>query len=221
VCAVLGGLVLVAFVVVARPSPSVLRAALMGAAGLVSLATGRAGRALPVLSATTLVLLSVDPGLAGDAGFALSVLATAALLLVAPGWARGLTRLHVPPVVAESVAVAAAAHLVTAPVIAALSGRVSLVAVPANVLAEPVVAPATVLGFGAAVVGPASSDAARLLAWLAGWPCRWLVGVADRLGGVAGAAVSWPAGCCCSLRRPRYGRWRAARAPGPSSRPGC
>ena len=40
----------------------------------------------------------------------------------------------------------------TAPVIAGISGRVSLVAIPANVLAEPVVAVATVLGFVAAAV---------------------------------------------------------------------
>jgi competence protein ComEC len=95
---------------------------------------------------------------------------------------------------AESVAVAAAAHVVTAPVIAALSGRVSLVAVPANVLAEPAVAPATVLGFGAALVAPEAVTPARLLADLAGWPCRWLVGVADRFGAVDGAAVPWPDG---------------------------
>ena len=49
-----------------------------------------------------------------------------------------------PVGLAESVAVAAAAHVVTAPVVAAISGRVSLVAMPANVLAEPVVALTTV-----------------------------------------------------------------------------
>ncbi len=47
-------------------------------------------------------------------------------------------------------AVAAAANLVTAPVIAAISGRISLVSVPANLLAEPVVAAVTMVGFAAA-----------------------------------------------------------------------
>ena len=59
---------------------------------------------------------------------------------------------------------ATAAHLVTAPVIAALSGRVSLVAVPANVLAEPAVPVATVFGFGAAVIAPIWASGARGLA---------------------------------------------------------
>jgi competence protein ComEC len=124
----------------------------------------------------------------------MSVLATAALLLIAPGWAAALRRRRVPPVVAESVAVAAAAHLVTAPVIAAISGRLSIVAIPANVLAEPVVAVTTVLGFGAAVVAPASMGLGVVLAQLAGWPCRWLVWVANFFGSRHGATLPWPSG---------------------------
>ena len=194
VCAVAGGLVLVLFVAVARPSPSVLRAALMASIALVSLATGRPRAALPGLAAATLALLVWDPTLAGSASFAMSVLATAALLLIAPGWATALRERHVPPVLAESVAVAAAAHIVTAPVVAAISGRVSLVAIPANVLAEPVVAVTTVLGFAAALLAPLWLGGGSALAWAAGWPCRWLVWVAERFGGLHGATVPWPGG---------------------------
>jgi competence protein ComEC len=199
VSAVLGGLVLVMFVVVARPSPSVLRAAFMAVIALVSLASGRPRAALPALSAGVLALLLWQPALAGSASFTMSVLATAALLVIAPGWAAALRRRHVPPGIAEALAVAAAAHLVTAPVVAAISGRVSLVAIPANVLAEPVVALITVLGFGAAVLAPAWFGAARLLAQLAGWPCRWLVFVADHLGGLHGATLAWPGGAAGGL----------------------
>jgi len=189
-----GVVVLVMFVVLARPSPSVLRAALMAGIALVSLATGRPRSAVPGLAAAVLLLLLWDPTLAAQASFAMSALATAALLLIAPGWAAALRRRRVPVGVAESVAVAAAAHVVTAPVIAAISGRVSLVAVPANVLAEPVVAPITVLGFVAAVLAPVWLAPASALAWVAGWPCRWLVAVAERFGGMTGATVPWPGG---------------------------
>ena len=96
--------------------------------------------------------------------------------------------------VAESVAVAAAAHLITAPVVAAISGGVSVVAVAANVLAEPVVAAATVLGFGAAVIALGWLAGGAALAWLAGWPCRWLVAVAEFFGGLHGASIPWPGG---------------------------
>lgn len=194
VCAAVGGAALLMFVVVARPSPSVLRAALMGAIALVSIGTGRPRAALPAVSAAVLVLLVWDPALAGSASFAMSVLATVALLLVAPGWARALRERGVPLGVAEAVAVAAAAHLVTAPIIAAISGRVSLVAIPANVLAEPVIAIVTVVGFAAAVVAPAWPGGGAALVWVAGWPCRWLVGVADYFGGLSGAMLPWPGG---------------------------
>ena len=192
--AVLGAAVLLGFVVVARPSPSVLRAAGMAVIALVSLATGRPAAAVPGLAAVVLALLLWDPLLGGSASFAMSVLATAALLLIAPAWARGLQTRRVPAGLAGLIAVAAAAHLVTAPVVAAISGRVSLVAVPANVLAEPAVAVTTVLGFAAALVAPWWPGGGVALAWLAGWPCRWLVSVADFFGTVQVAQVRWPSG---------------------------
>jgi competence protein ComEC len=193
-CGAAGALVLVVFVAVARPSPSVLRAALMASIALAALASGRPRQALPALSAAVLALLLWDPELAGNPGFAMSVLATAALLVLAPPWAEALRRRRVPVGVAEAVAVAAAAHLVTAPVIAAISGRVSLVAIPANVLAEPVVAVTTILGFAAAVVSPLWLAPGALLAGLAGWPCRWLVWDANFFGGLHGATLAWPGG---------------------------
>ena len=194
VCAVVGAAVVAMFVVVARPSPSVLRAALMALIALVSLATGRPRAGVPTLAAVVLVLLAWQPTLAGSASFTMSVLATAALMIIAPGWAATLRRHRVPLGIAESVAVAAAAHVVTAPVIAAISGRISVVAIPANALAEPVVAPITVLGFVAAAIAPVWLGAGTALAWLAGWPCRWLVEVADFFGGLHGATVPWPGG---------------------------
>ncbi len=197
--AAIGFTVLLAFVIVARPSPSVLRAALMTAITLFGLACGRERDTLPALSATVLVLLVWQPALALDLGFILSVLATSALILIAPGWAMALRRRRVPAVLAEGMAVAAAAHVVTAPVIAGVTGQVSLVAIPANLLAEPVVAAATVLGFLAAVVAPFTATGGAALAQLAGLPCRWLIVVADYFGGLHGATVPWPTGLVSAL----------------------
>ena len=194
VCAVGSGLVLIAFVVVARPSPSVLRAATMSGIALIALAVGRPRLAVPILAAAVLGLLVWRPTLANDAGFTMSVLATGSLLVIAPTWAAGLRRRRVPPIIAESVAVAAAAHLVTAPVIAAISGTVSLVAIPANILAEPVVAAATIAGFGAALTAPILMPMGQFLATLAGLPCRWLVWVASWFGTLPGALLPWPTG---------------------------
>lgn len=188
------GLALVGFVILVRPSPSVVRAAAMGAIGLAALAAGRPRAALPALAAAVAGLVLLDPDLAGDPGFALSVCATGGLLLLAPGWRDALRRRGVPPGLAEALAVPAAAQLACGPVIAALSATVSLVAVPANLLVVPAVAPATVLGVLAAVLSPVWPAGAEFLAWLASWPARWLVAVATHGAGLPAGNLPWPGG---------------------------
>ncbi|SSC22075.1 competence protein ComEC, partial [Klenkia terrae] len=192
--AAVGVLGLVGFVLLARPSPSVLRAAAMGAVTLLALASGRSRVAVPALAAAVCVLVLVDPGLARDGGFALSVAATAGIVLLAPGWSRAWRRRGIPALLADALAVSAAAGLVTAPLVAGMSGLVSAVSLPANLLAAPAVAPATVLGLLAVLAGPVSPAVADLLVWLAGWPTRWLVLVADRAAAVPDGATGWPAG---------------------------
>ncbi|MCW2508850.1 MAG: hypothetical protein JWP68_1998 [Modestobacter sp.] len=192
--AVVAALAIAGFVVLARPGASVLRAAVMGGVALLALASGRSRAAVPALSAAVVVLLLVEPTLATDAGFALSVAATAAIVLLAPSWSRSLRRRGSPRPLADALAVSAAAGLVTAPLVAALSGVVSVVSLPANLLAAPAVAPATVLGLVAALASPVSPRAADVLTWLAGWPVRWLVTVAERAAAVPDGATGWPNG---------------------------
>ncbi|MBT8225485.1 MAG: ComEC/Rec2 family competence protein, partial [Dactylosporangium sp.] len=211
-------LALVGFVILARPSPSVLRAAAMAGLALLALATGRQRAAVPALATAVTVLVVVDPGLASDLGFALSVLATAGLLLLAPRMVAALRQRHVPRCVAEMLAVPAAAQLACAPVIAAVSGTVSLVAVPANLLATPVVAPTTVLGVGATLLSPLWPAGAQYGAWLASWPARWLVWIAHGGAAVPAGALPWPGGvrgglllACAGIGvwiMLRAGRWR-------------
>ena len=190
VCAV----ALAGFVVLARPSPSVVRAAAMGAIGLLGLASGRPRAALPALGAGVAVLVVLDPELAGDPGFALSVLATAGLLLLAPVWRDALRRRGFPAGVAEALAVPAAAQVACGPVVAGLSASVSIVAVPANLLVVPAIAPATVLGVAAAVLSPVWPGGAEFAAWLSQWPARWLVLVATYGARVPAGALPWPGG---------------------------
>ncbi|WP_410811392.1 ComEC/Rec2 family competence protein [Micromonospora sp. 067-2] len=188
------GVALVGFVLLVRPSPSVVRAATMGAIGLAALAAGRPRAALPALAAAITVLVLADPELAGDPGFALSVLATGGLLLLAPRWRDGLRRRGVPAGLAEALAVPAAAQLACGPVVAGISGTVSLVAVPANLLAVPAIAPATVLGVLAAIVSPVWPAGAEFAAWLASWPAWWLVVIAKQGARLPAGNLPWPGG---------------------------
>ncbi|MER7492340.1 ComEC/Rec2 family competence protein [Streptomyces pharetrae] len=190
--ALLGGMLTLGFVVVCRPDPSVLRAAACGAVTLLALATGRRRSLIPALATAVLLLVLYDPWLSRSYGFLLSVLATGALLTLAPRWSAALCRRGVPPRPAEALAAAAAAQAVCAPVVAVLSARVSLVAVPCNLLAECALAPATVLGFAALAAAPVAMPVARALAWCAGWPAGWIAGIARTGAALPGAGVDWP-----------------------------
>ncbi|WP_433376353.1 ComEC/Rec2 family competence protein [Actinoplanes sp. CA-142083] len=192
--AVVCAIVLVGFVILARPSPSVVRAAAMGGIGLIGLASGRPRAALPALSAAVAVLILYDPELAADPGFALSVLATAGLLLLAPPWRDALRRKGWPPGAAEALAVPAAAQVACGPVVAGLSGAVSIVAIPANLVVVPAIAPATLLGVASAVLSPVWPAGAEFVAWLAHWPAKWLVVVATYGARVPAGALPWPDG---------------------------
>ena len=180
------------FVVLARPEPSVLRAAAMGALALLALATGRRRRSLAALAATVVVLLLVDPWLSRSYGFVLSALATGALVTLATAWTARWSGVGVPRPLAAAFAAPLAAQLVCAPVVVLLSDQVSLVAVPANLLAGPAVAPATVLGVLATVASAVHPGAAAGLAWAAGGFVWWIVHVARWSAGLPAAAVGWP-----------------------------
>jgi competence protein ComEC len=185
--------VLAGFVVVARPQPSVLRAAVMGGLALLGMAGARRSRGVPLLAGAGVVLLAVDPWLARSAGFALSCLATGGLLLLAPVWTRALAR-RLPPVLAAGLAVPAAAQAACGPVLVLLQPSVGTLSVPANLLAEPAVAPATVLGVVAALLAPVWPPAAHLLARLGGLATAWIAVVAHRAAVLPWALVPWPAG---------------------------
>ncbi|MER6984013.1 ComEC/Rec2 family competence protein, partial [Streptomyces carpinensis] len=163
-----------------------------GAVALLALATGRRRSLIPALATAVVLLVLYDPWLARSYGFLLSVLATGALLTLAPRWSAALRRRRVPARLAEALAAAAAAQALCAPVVAVLSARVSLVAVPCNLLAEVAVAPATVLGFAALVTAPAAMPVAKALAWCAGWPTGWIAGVARTGAALPGGGVDWP-----------------------------
>lgn len=190
----LAGLTLVAFVIVVQPSASVLRAAVMAAVTLLALVTGRRRRALPALCAAVVVLVVAAPELAVDVGFALSVAATAALIVLAPRWSQRLVAAGWPKPAADAVAVATAAQLVTAPLIAGISGRFSVVAVAANLAVAAVIPPITVLGTAAAALAAVWPDAAMLLIRFTGPAVWWLLQVAHRAAALPGAALPTPSG---------------------------
>ncbi|WP_454199741.1 ComEC/Rec2 family competence protein [Nocardia sp. Marseille-Q1738] len=190
---------LLMFVVIARPDPSVLRAGAMGAITLLAVLTGRRKQALPALCAAIIGLLALWPGLAANAGFALSVVATGGLILLAPSWADWLRAKGWWRMPAEIVAVSAGAFAVTTPIMIALTGKLSLVAVLANVLVAPVIAPITVIGASGAVLSCLWSPLADLFLRCAAPPLWWLLSVARHAAALPGASVTVPGGLAGGL----------------------
>lgn len=185
--------VMTGFVLLVHPEPSVLRAAVMCAAGLLAVLLGRPSQAVAALCVTVVLLLLVDPWLARSYGFALSVLATAGLVLGTAPIARTLARV-VPQWLAVAVAVPVAAQLACAPVIVLLDPSVSLYAVPANLLAAPALVPATILSVVSALLATWWPAVALGVGHAAGWSTWWIATVAETFAAAPHARVPWVAG---------------------------
>jgi competence protein ComEC len=126
------------YVPMAGAGPSLQRAGVMGAAGLIALGAGRPASRWYALELAAVVTLAFNPRVAGDAGWQLSFAAVAGILLLARPLQAALRGL--PRLLAEGAAVTLAATIVTAPLIAHAFGQVSLAGIAANVVALPVVA---------------------------------------------------------------------------------
>jgi competence protein ComEC len=173
-----------AYAVLAGASPSVVRAALMAGVVLVARESGRPGHAAAALGMAAVLMLLADPATVADAGFLLSVAATAGLL----AWAAPLTAwlgARVPYVtptwIVEALGVSLSAQFATLPIVLLAFGRLSLVAPLANLAAAPLVLPAMIVGAIALPVG-----------WLVGAGAPDVIGVPVALAGRAtfGALVA-------------------------------
>jgi competence protein ComEC len=189
--AALGGLAL--FVVLVGPDASVLRAALMGAIGIASLAGGRSGRGLSFLCLAVLGLLLADPALGTSFGFLLSVLATLGIVLIGRriiSWIPAA----VPRWLAAAVAVPLSAQLLCGPVIVLLQPQFSTYSLAANVVASPLVAPVTLLGTAAVPLVVVLPWAAAALIAVAGTFSGGVAAAARTAAQLPGSALPWPEG---------------------------
>lgn len=170
-------MVLILFVIVARPSPSVVRAAMMAAIALLYWIKGLQKLSEGILFLAVLVLLFLDPWLALSWGFALSAAATLGLILLPRFWNIDSNS----PILLKAFTTALAASLATLPVLLAMGSVVTIATIPANILAELMVAPATIFGLIAPVVSliPAFNSIAILCANIAIGSAAVIVKIAE------------------------------------------
>lgn len=171
---------------------SVIRAWAMGLLGAVALLRGSGKSNIPLLCSCVLVLLAIRPHLCHDFGFILSVVATAALLILGPALVQ-LMSLWMPIFCAELLAMTVSATLWTTPFIVMLSHMLTPYAVVANVLATPVVFPITLLGL---IFLATQVFHWQLLEQLALIPSaistQWLLGVAHWIEKLPYSAIALP-----------------------------
>ena len=143
--------------------PSIQRAGVMGAAGLVAAIAGRPASRWYALLLAAAVMLALNPYAAAEPGWQLSFAAVVALLAWAPRLRERLHARGLAAPVANSVAISVAATAGTLPLLALHFEQVSLVSLPANLIAAPAVAPLMWLGMLAGAVGQISAPAAALV----------------------------------------------------------
>lgn len=143
------------FVVLTRAEPSVLRAVAMAAVIMAADIRGVASRPLHAVGVGVTALVLVDPLLATSLGLLLSVGATVGILTLSPEVVARLSFLPRP--LAALIGVTIAAQVGVMPLLLLGVGEVPLASVPANVLAVPAAAVASVLLGLAAVLASVST----------------------------------------------------------------
>ena len=172
------------------PEPSVLRASVMVAVVLVGWSLGRRVHPLDAISLSIILLLIYEPTLSLDYGFALSVLATLGLLVLAPKLVEQFEK-KMPTWLAVVISVSIAAQIACLPVLLVLQPKIPVYSVLANVLAEPLVAPITVLGLIACLVSPLLPALAGALSYLASLLSWCIVYIGHTLAGAPSASINW------------------------------
>lgn len=179
------------YVPLAGAGPSIQRAGAMGAATTVAALAGRPASRWYALLLAAAATLALNPRASGDPGWQLSFAAVVAIALLAPGVRGALRARRVPEPLADATAVALAATAGTAPLLALTFHQLSLVGVPANLLAAPAIAPITWLGMLAGALGQLAPALALPLNALNAYLLAYVGWVAHAAASVPHAQLAW------------------------------
>jgi competence protein ComEC len=179
---------IMAFVAMAGPQPSVLRAAVMGVAVLVGMLLARQLRPLNSLLLAAVVLLLIEPLWIGDVGFQLSFLATLGLVVSATPIQKRLDFL--PPLLAESIAVPLAATIWTLPIQLWTFKVIPMYSLPANVIAAPFITLISIGGMVSAMAAAVFPLAGSAVAWLLLYPTKLLLAIVELFASLPGSNIA-------------------------------
>lgn len=180
------------YVLLVGPQPSVLRAATMATIVLLAYASGRKSAPLVSLALSVLVLIVMNPAISSEYGFALSVFATAGILWLAPAIYQKI-KTKMPRYLALALSVSSAAQLMCFPILLQLQSGLPTYALVANLVAEPFVAPVTILALVAVLLSFMPAVASSIF-WLASIPAWFIAQTAHFFAAMPMATSFWPGG---------------------------
>jgi competence protein ComEC len=189
--------VIIGYTMLVGGQASVVRAAIMASTYVMSIIVGRQSAAPVGLAIAAAAMTAVDPQVVHDVGFQLSFAATIGLIALAnPLRIRAEAAVQRWPQIAdapitrpaiETLTISLSAILFTLPITAVNFGQVSLVALPANLLAVPAF---VAVAFTAGLVLLAGLfPGGEIVQWIAWIPATYMIGVIELMASVPGASV--------------------------------
>jgi competence protein ComEC len=171
---------ILAYTVMVGADPPVVRAAIMASFGLIAGYIGRVSQAVRSLAWAGLTMSLFNPLSIYEAGFQLSFAATLGLIFYAEPLQHGLQRLldgatnqenseRISAFLSEYALFTLAAQLTTLPITATAFHRLSVIAVPVNILVLPLQPALMLTGGMAMILGAVSAPLGQAAAWAA-WP---------------------------------------------------
>jgi competence protein ComEC len=167
--------VLGAYTIFTGATPSVIRAALMGAVLLMGPVVGRRYDPTSALLLSGALMIGFDPDVLADGGFQLSFMATMGIIYIAPHFYTLLTKMRVPTLINLPIAASLGAQVAVVPLAALLTHQVSFVSLPATLTAGISLLPLMITGMAAGILGSLFEPLGELAGLLV-WPCAtWLL----------------------------------------------
>lgn len=178
------------FLIFAGLSASVVRAGIMGILVLLAKQLGRMSRIGNVLVLTAVIMTLQNPFiLIYDAGFQLSFLSTVGLVYLSPHLGVYIDKFPEAFGLRDSLVSTLSATIMTLPLILFQFGRLSVVAVPVNMLILWIIPFIMILGFFAVVLSFVYAPIASVLAWVAWSGMFYIVSTVTWFASIPFAAV--------------------------------
>jgi len=186
--------IIIGFVWFVGPSPSIIRAAIMGFLSLLAISFGRQYAVLISWFVAVGGMLLVHPAWITELSFQLSAMATFGIILFGSDTAKPIypqsVFQHIRGALAADLRVTLAAQVFTIPIILFAFGRISLVSPLSNVLIGWLIAPAMVMGLALVVLGLVWYPLAVPLAWIVWVPLTAIIASIEATARVPFASIS-------------------------------